>query len=187
MEERDGEIVCRAEKLTGAEIYFALPSVGATENAMLAACAAEGTTIIYNAAREPEIEALQDYLRQLGAEVRGAGTPVITVSGFKPRERIGIRIMPDRIAAATLLCCRACAFGRCGAAQRMSRTARAGDARVMEMGCRLFIHKETLRIVSPGKLKARAPLSHALIRDSRRTPRRCSWRRASRLPARRYL
>jgi UDP-N-acetylglucosamine 1-carboxyvinyltransferase len=154
VEERDGEIVCRADRLIGAEIYFALPSVGATENAMLAACAAEGTTIIYNAAREPEIEALQDYLRLLGAEVRGAGTPVITISGFQPRERVGIRIMPDRIAAATLLCCAACASGdvelRSVCPEQLEPVTRA----LMEMGCRLFVNKETLRIVAPGSLKA---------------------------------
>ncbi len=154
VEEREGEILCWAPKLRGAEIYLSLPSVGATENAMLAACAAEGSTIIYNAAREPEIEALQDYLRLLGAQVRGAGTPVVTISGFSPRERAGIRIMPDRIAAATLLCCAACATGNvelCGVCPAHVEPV----TRVLtEMGCRLFASGDTLRIVSDGELRA---------------------------------
>ena len=110
IEEGEDSIVCRASHLRGAEISLALPSVGATENAMIAACAAEGTTVIYgNAAREPEIETLQSYLCALGADVSGAGSPVIRITGFSPRSHAGLRIPPDRIAAATYLCCTACA------------------------------------------------------------------------------
>ena len=109
--EEPGGIVCQAARLRGAEIPLTLPSVGATENAMIAACAAEGETVIYNAAREPEIETLQEYLRLLGAQISGAGSPVIRVNGFTPREHAGLRIPPDRIAAATYLCCTACAGG----------------------------------------------------------------------------
>ena len=111
IEEGDDSIVCRASHLRGAEISLSLPSVGATENAMIAACAAEGATVIYNAAREPEIETLQSYLRALGADISGAGSPVIRITGFSPRAHAGLRIPPDRIAAATYLCCTACAGG----------------------------------------------------------------------------
>ena len=111
VERRGDEICCRAPKLTGAVIRLALPSVGATENAMIAACAAEGETVIANAAREPEIVDLQRFLRSLGAEIDGAGSPVITVQGFSPRTRVGHRIMPDRICAATLLCVCGCTGG----------------------------------------------------------------------------
>ena len=76
-----GSLLCRAERLRGGDILLTLPSVGATENAILAACGAEGTTIISNAAREPEIVDLQDFLQKLGADVRGAGTSTITVRG----------------------------------------------------------------------------------------------------------
>ena len=109
--EEGDAILCRSSALRGAEIPLALPSVGATENAMIAACAAEGCTVIYNAAREPEIETLQDYLRLLGAEITGAGSPVIRIEGFCPRPRAGMRIPSDRIAAATYLCCAVCAGG----------------------------------------------------------------------------
>lgn len=111
IEEGEDSIVCRAAHLRGAEIPLALPSVGATENAMIAACAAEGTTVIYNAAREPEIETLQSYLRALGAEISGAGSPVIRITGFSPRSHAGLRIPFDRIVAATYLCCTVCASG----------------------------------------------------------------------------
>ncbi len=111
VERRGDEIFCRAPGLTGGVIHLSLPSVGATENAMIAACAAQGETVITNAAREPEILDLQNYLQALGANIRGAGSPVIEVGGFVPRKRVGHRIMPDRIGAATLLCACACAGG----------------------------------------------------------------------------
>ena len=107
----DGEIQCSAPELTGTMIRLALPSVGATENAMIAACAARGETVIANAAREPEIVDLQNFLRALGADIDGAGTSVIHIRGFHPVERVGYRVMPDRIAAATMLCACACAGG----------------------------------------------------------------------------
>ena len=74
IEEDGGEIICRAAKLQGTEITLPFPSVGATENAMLAACRAKGETVIRGAAREPEIVALQNYLREMGADIRGAGS-----------------------------------------------------------------------------------------------------------------
>ena len=89
--------------LRGCQIDLSLPSVGATENAMLCACGAAGTTTINNAAREPEIVDLQAFLRALGADVRGAGTSTVTVTGGKPLHGGTHTVMPDRIVAATLL------------------------------------------------------------------------------------
>ena len=79
--EEGGSLNCTAPGLTGAEIVLSIPSVGATENAMLAAIGASGTTTISNAAREPEIVDLQTFLRKLGANVRGAGTSTVVVEG----------------------------------------------------------------------------------------------------------
>ena len=79
--ERYGELRCKAKCLRGTDITLAIPSVGATENAILAACGAEGTSVIYNAAREPEIVDLQALLRSMGARVNGAGGSIITVEG----------------------------------------------------------------------------------------------------------
>ena len=89
--ERFGELRCKAKCLRGTDITLAIPSVGATENAILAACGAEGTSVIYNAAREPEIVDLQALLRSMGARVNGAGGSIITVEGgaalYAPRHR----------------------------------------------------------------------------------------------------
>ena len=90
-------------RLQGCEYALSLPSVGATENAMLCACGAEGTTVITNAAREPEIVDLQTFLRAAGAEVRGAGTSVVTVRGVGGLHGGEHTVLPDRIVAATLL------------------------------------------------------------------------------------
>lgn len=155
------EIICRAERLRGAEIYLRLPSVGATENAMIAACAAEGDSVIYNAAREPEIETLQTYLRHMGASVHGAGTPVIRVTGFRPTHRAAIRIPSDRIVAATWLSCVACAGGELELQdverEHMELTLRAFS----DMGCALQTEGSTLRVAvkeplrSPGAIVTR--------------------------------
>lgn len=110
--EEDGcNIICRASKLTGAHIELPYPSVGATENAMIAASLADGVTTIHGAAKEPEIVELQDYLRKLGAYINGAGSGKITVCGFSAEPHVGHRIMPDRIAAATILCATAACGG----------------------------------------------------------------------------
>ena len=84
IEESGGKLYCQGRHLRGGQIVLAIPSVGATENAILAACGAEGVTVITNAAREPEIADLQDFLCACGAEVRGAGGSVITVEGRRP-------------------------------------------------------------------------------------------------------
>ena len=111
IEEDDGEILCRPAKLHGAEISLPFPSVGATENIMLAACAAKGETVIRGAAREPEIRALQDCLCAMGAEVSGAGSDTIRIGAMKPRTSLCRRIPADRIVASTLCCAAAAAGG----------------------------------------------------------------------------
>ena len=96
----------------GGEVYLSIPSVGATENAMLCAVGASGVTTISNAAREPEIGDLQSFLNSLGARVRGAGSSTITVEGGRPLSGGEFHIMGDRIVAATLLSAAAAAGGR---------------------------------------------------------------------------
>ena len=107
----DGQIVCWTDGLTGGTVRLDIPSVGATENAMIAACAAKGETVITGAAREPEIVELQGFLRAMGADMEGAGTSVIRVRGMRPVRHVGWRVMPDRIVAATMLCACVCAGG----------------------------------------------------------------------------
>ena len=96
-------ITIKAEKLKGTRIKLDYPSVGATENLMLAAIAAEGVTRIENSAREPEIVDLQRYINRCGGDVKGAGTDKIEIAGNKKLFGCGYRIMPDRIEAGTYL------------------------------------------------------------------------------------
>jgi len=99
--EKHGYIEAVAEKLRGGEIYLDIPSVGATENIMMAAVLADGTTVIRNAAREPEIVDLQNLLNKMGAKVRGAGTHVIRIDGVKKLSCTEHAVIPDRIEAGT--------------------------------------------------------------------------------------
>ncbi|MBE3577714.1 MAG: UDP-N-acetylglucosamine 1-carboxyvinyltransferase [Limnochordales bacterium] len=101
--EEHGFIVVEAERLRGTDIYLDFPSVGATENLMMAAVLAEGTTVIHNAAREPEIGDAEKFLNQCGARVSGAGTGVIRVEGVTSLQGTSYQVMPDRIEAATFL------------------------------------------------------------------------------------
>ncbi len=98
-----GYVVAKTQGLKGARIIFDMPSVGATENLMMAAVLANGTTIIENAAKEPEIVDLADYLNKMGAKVSGAGRSIISIEGVKSLKPAEHTIIPDRIEAGTLL------------------------------------------------------------------------------------
>lgn len=111
--EEDDRIICEAGRgLCGGQLTLPFPSVGATENAMLAACLAPGVTVLDNAAREPEIVDLQGFLRSLGAEVTGAGSSRIQIVGQSQLHPGAYRVMPDRIVTATYLCAAAAAGGQ---------------------------------------------------------------------------
>lgn len=102
--EHHGELICSASKgLKGANISLSFPSVGATENIMIAASLAKGTTTLTNAAREPEIEDLADYLNKCGARIYGAGEGTIVIEGMEKLHGTAHTIIPDRIVAATLM------------------------------------------------------------------------------------
>lgn len=103
IEVEHGYIVAKAPRLEGARVYLDFPSVGATENIMMAACLANGTSIIENAAKEPEIVDLANFLTLMGANIRGAGTDMIRVDGVDSLRGVAYSVIPDRIEAATLL------------------------------------------------------------------------------------
>ncbi len=111
-ETEHGIINITAPRLTGCEIYLDFPSVGATENIMLAAALAEGTTLIRNCAAEPEIADLADFMNKMGAEVEGAGGDMIKINGVKRLLGCTHRIIPDRIEAGTLMLAAAAAGGK---------------------------------------------------------------------------
>lgn len=90
-------------RLRGAKVYLDVASVGATENIMMAATLAEGTTVIENAAKEPEIVDLANYLNAMGAKVRGAGTGVIRIEGVEKMHGVKHNVIPDRIEAGTFM------------------------------------------------------------------------------------
>ena len=103
IEEKAGYVYCDGSNAKAGEVCLDYPSVGATENVVLAATGLKGTSVIYNAAREPEIVELQNFLNSMGGKVRGAGTPRITVDGTENLHGTEYKVMPDRIVAGTYL------------------------------------------------------------------------------------
>ena len=159
--EEGGILHCTASRLAGRELMLSLPSVGATENLMLAACGAEGTTVISNAAREPEIVDLQDFLNACGAEVSGAGSTSVTLRGGKPLHGCEFRCMPDRIVAATYLCACASAGGEVylrGARERHLAT--VADA-LRQAGCTVAGDGEGIACRCRRRLRAVRPVRTA--------------------------
>ena len=153
-----GSLLCRANRLRGADIVLTLPSVGATENAILAACGAEGTTVIANAAREPEIADLQDFLQKLGVEIHGAGTSAITVQGKGTLHGCTHRCIGDRIAASTYLCAAAAAGGQVTLSGIDYRHLATVTTALHQAGCRLQCDDNTITLESNGRLRAIAPV-----------------------------
>lgn len=135
--EEGGSLDCRSERLVGTEIVLAMSSVGATENLMLAACGAEGVTTLANAAREPEILDLQEFLNACGAKVSGAGSSTVTICGKQPMHTCSYTIMPDRIAAATYLCAAAAAGGSARLIGAREEHLLAVSAPLREAGCEI--------------------------------------------------
>lgn len=160
IDERGGDLICSAPSgLHGAGIALPMPSVGATENAMLAACAAEGETVIMNAAREPEITELQTFLQTLGADVTGAGSATVRVRGKKLEPfRVGHRIMPDRIVSSTLLCACAAAGGDVELRAVEPRHFSTVLHSLSECGCDIMSNSSSVRLRSGGNLKAPMPV-----------------------------
>ena len=153
-----GSLLCRANRLRGADIVLTLPSVGATENAILAACGAEGTTVIANAAREPEIADLQDFLQKLGVEIHGAGTSAITVQGKGTLHGCTHRCIGDRIAASTYLCAAAAAGGQVTLSGIDYRHLATVTTALHQAGCRLQCDDDTITLESSGRMRAIAPV-----------------------------
>lgn len=147
-----GYLLCEAENLVGTEIGLDFPSVGATENIMLAAVGAQGTTIIRNAAREPEVVDLQNFLNSIGCRITGAGTNIIRVYGVKKFKPTEYRIMPDRIVAGTYLAMAAATGGNIEITEVIPEHFSALLFKLKEAGCKLKIEKTKIEIESPKRL-----------------------------------
>ena len=154
VEENGCETHCRADKLRGANICLPFPSVGATENAMIAASMAEGETVIEGAAKEPEIVDLQEYLRKKGTYIYGAGTDKIVISGFEHSSHCGHRIIPDRIAASSLLCATAAAGGDVELRGVDLKEFSCLQHFLNEAGCDIILNQRCVRLISDGRLRS---------------------------------
>lgn len=154
IEEDGSNIYCRAKKLRGCELSLPFPSVGATENIMLAASAAEGLTVINGAAREPEIQALAEYMRSIGCSIWGDGTNTIVIGGMEPHSQISHRVISDRIAAATIACAVACTGGDVQICDVIPEHFSTVLHFLKEAGCDIICDKYTVRLRSSARLRA---------------------------------
>ena len=154
IEETGCEIHCKADKLKGAHIDFPFPSVGATENAMIAACMAEGEPIISGAAREPEIVDLANYLNKMGAKVRGAGTPVIKIEGVEELRGAEYTVIPDRIEAGTYMIAAAMTGGDVLIENVLPEHQKPLIAKLREAGSVVEEDIDRIHVIGGGKLKA---------------------------------
>ena len=154
IEEGSGYIKCSCDKIVGNNIQLDFPSVGATENIILASIFAEGETIITNAAMEPEIIDLQNFLNKMGAKVEGAGTNVIKITGVKNLKNVSYNIMPDRIEAGTLLCMGAISGGELVLNNAKQEHITPVVHKLEEAGAKITLEKNRIILKAPKKLKA---------------------------------
>ncbi len=153
VKEESGYIHCKADEIIGNDINLDFPSVGATENVMLASVLAKGTTRIINAAMEPEIIDLQNALNSMGAKISGAGTNNIIIKGVEKLKNLSYNIIPDRIEAGTLLCATAITGGNITLQKVIPEHIETITNKLKEMGCDLEIYKNEIVLRAPKKLK----------------------------------
>jgi len=152
--EMKGEVVkVSAEKLTGASIYMDTVSVGATINIMLAATMAEGTTTIENAAKEPHVVDVANFLNSMGANIKGAGTDVIRIKGVPSLHRTEYSIIPDQIEAGTFMFAAAATCGDVLVKNIIPKHMEGASAKLMEMGCIVEEYDDAIRVIGRRPLK----------------------------------
>lgn len=152
--ENTGNIVCKCDRIIPAEIQLDFPSVGATENLILASVLSDGETIIRNAAMEPEIEDLQNFLNKMGAKVSGAGSKVIRIKGVKRLKEISYNVMPDRIETGTFLCYAAITGGKIELNKTNFEHVLPVLSKLEEAGCKTYKQPHKIILEAPKKLKA---------------------------------
>ena len=154
VEEIAGFIKCKCDKIMAADINLDFPSVGATENIILAAVLAEGTTVINNAAMEPEIIDLANCLNRMGAKIQGAGTNVVKITGVRKLKGTGYKVMPDRIEAGTFLCAAAITGGNVILNNVIPEHIVPVIHKLQEAGCQIDVEKNRIKINAPKKLNS---------------------------------
>ena len=152
--ENYGKIECKCDKIVGAKIDLDFPSVGATENTILAACLGDGVTTISNAAREPEIIDLQNFLNKMGAKIKGAGTNIIEITGVKKLKDVDYNIMSDRIEAGTFLVAGAVTGGNIVINNILPNFIEPIIHKLEEANCKIEIEKKSIKLQAPKRLKA---------------------------------
>lgn len=156
IDEECGNILCDGRDMKAADIHLDYPSVGATENLMMAAVAAPGRSVVSNAAREPEILDLQLFLNTLGYRVSGAGTSTIVIEGGGRGNAAEYTVMPDRIVAGTLMCAAAITAGEIKLTDVCPQDMGPVIAKLREAGCRIETGADTVALTGPerpGELK----------------------------------
>lgn len=151
--EEHGFIICVSEKLIGTRINLDFPSVGATENIMLASIFAEGTTTISNAAKEPEIVDLQNFLVAMGADISGAGSDTIIINGVEKLHKVEYSVMPDRIVAGTFLVASAMTKGKILLTGIDSENIYPIVTKMKEVGCTFVTKKNQIYMEAPQIIK----------------------------------
>ena len=152
--ESHGFLECRAENLKGCTIQLDFPSVGATENAMLASVEADGITRIKNAAKEPEIVDLQNFLNNMGARISGAGTSEIYIEGKRKLKEVEYSIIPDRIFAGTILAAVASTGGEVVLKNAIPEHLSIVLSKLMEAGCIIREDKNEIYLKAPQRLNS---------------------------------
>ena len=141
-----------AEHLMGNHIYLDKASVGATINIMMAAALAEGKTVIENAAKEPHVVDVANFLNCMGANIRGAGTDVIRIVGVERLHKTEYSIIPDQIEAGTFMCAVAATGGDVMVTNVIPKHLEATTAKLIESGCEVEEFDDAVRVISNGKL-----------------------------------
>ena len=148
-----GYVEATADKLRGAKISFDLPTVGGTENLLMAASLAEGETVLENAAREPEIVQLAAALNSMGARIEGAGTAIIRIQGVEKLQPLKCAVIPDRIEAGTFMIAAAITGGNVLVRGAVQKDQEALISKMIEAGVQITPEADGLRVVGPKRLK----------------------------------
>jgi len=154
VEVEKGYIEAKVNTLKGVEIYLDFPSLGATENIMMAACLAEGVTTIENAAKDPEVVELGNFLNKMGAKVKGLGTDLIKIKGVKELHGIDYTIIPDRIEAGTYMIAAAITGGDVLIEEADPLLLKPLIVKLEEAGVRIELEKNLIKVIGPDRANA---------------------------------